>query len=189
MGMDNPNEMWSKWKALFLEVCDLHAPLHIKYVRASKSPWITPELKNLMYRRDRLKIKALRTGDPSDWNNFKRLRNEVNNAIKNVKKSYYYKTFEVYNGNSRKTWETINEVTRRKSDKAEINELELNGTRITNSTAEGFNNFFAEIGPELSRDIEEVGTSFDEYIHQTSNRPFYSCGSVTRPMNGSEAAG
>ena len=49
-----------------------------------------------------------------------------------------------YNGNSRKTWETINEVTRRKSDKAVINELELNGTRITNSIeiAEGFNNFF-----------------------------------------------
>ena len=57
MGMDNPNEMWSKWKALFLEVCDLHAPLHTKYVRASKSPWITSELKNLMYRRDRLKIR------------------------------------------------------------------------------------------------------------------------------------
>ena len=80
-----------------------------------------------------------------------------------VHESYYYKTFEVYNGNSRKTWETINEVTRRKSDKAAINELELNGTRITNSTeiAEGFNTFFAEIGLELSRDIEEVGTSFD----------------------------
>ena len=95
----------------------------------------------------------------------------MNNEIKNVKKSYYYETFEAYNGNSRKTWETINEVTRRKSDKAAINELELNGTRITNSSeiAEGFNKFFAEIGPELSRDIEEVGTSFDEYIYQTSN--------------------
>ena len=43
-----------------------------------------------MFRRDCLKIKALRTGDPSDWNNFKKLRNEVNNAIKNVKKSYCY---------------------------------------------------------------------------------------------------
>ena len=110
MGMDNPNEMWSKWKTLFLVVCDLHAPLRTKYVRASKSPWITPYLKNLMYRRDRLKIKALRTGDPSDWNNFKKLRNEVNNEIKNVKRSYYSETFEAYNGNSRKTWETINEV-------------------------------------------------------------------------------
>ena len=171
MGMDNPNEMWSKWKALFLKVCDLYAPLHTKYVRTSKSPWITPELKNLMCRRDCLKIKALRTGDPSDWNNFKKLRNEVNNAIKNVKKSYYYKTFKAYNGNSLKTWETINEVTRRKADKAAINELELHGTRITNSTeiVEGFNKFLTEIGPELSRDIEEVRTSFDEYIYQTSN--------------------
>ena len=40
-----------------------------------------------MYRRDRLKIETLRTGDPSDWRNFKKLRNEVNNSIKNVKKS------------------------------------------------------------------------------------------------------
>ena len=31
----------------------------------------------------------------------------------------------------RKTWETINEVTRRKSDKPAINELELNGMSIT----------------------------------------------------------
>ena len=87
-GLDNPNEMWMKWKALFLEMCDLHAPLRTKHVRASRSPYITPELKNLMYWRDHLKIKALRTGDPSDWSNFKKLHNEVNNTIKNVKKSY-----------------------------------------------------------------------------------------------------
>ena len=85
MGLDNPNEMWLKWKSLFLEVCDVHAPLRTKHARASKSPWITSELKKLMYRRDRLKIKALRTSDPSDWSYFKKLGNEVNNSIKNVK--------------------------------------------------------------------------------------------------------
>ena len=95
----------------------------------------------------------------------------MNNSIKNVKKSYHYKTFETYNGNSRKTWETINEVTRRKSDKAAVNKLELNGARITNSTeiAEGFNKSFAEIGPELLKDIEEVDTSFDEFVNQASS--------------------
>ena len=78
---------------------------------------------------------------------------------------------ETYDKNSRKTWETIDEVTRRKSDKAAINELELNGARINNSTeiAEGFNKFFAEIGPDLSRDIEVVGTFFDEIVNQTSS--------------------
>ena len=64
-----------------------------------------------------------------------------------------------------------------KSYKAVINVLELNGARITNSNkvAKGFNKFFAEIGPELSRDIEEVGTSFDEFVNQTSNCFSFQC--------------
>ena len=95
----------------------------------------------------------------------------MNNTIKNVKKSPTIITlFDTYNGHSSKTWATIKEVTRRKSDKAAINELELNGTRITNSAeiAEGFNKIFAEIGPELSRDIEEVGSSFNEFVIPTN---------------------
>ena len=68
-------------------------------------------------------------------------------------------------------------MTRRKSDKAAVNELEFNGARITNSTeiAEGFNKFFAEIGPELSRDIEEVDTSFDEFVNQASSCFSFQC--------------
>jgi len=40
--------------------------------------------------------------------------------------SYYYESFETYNGNSFKIWETINEVTAANRIK-----LELNGARIT----------------------------------------------------------
>ena len=60
---------------------DVHAPLRSKRVRAFKSPWITTELKKMMHLRDRLKIKAILSGDANDWNNF--TRNNVNNAIKN----------------------------------------------------------------------------------------------------------
>ena len=81
-GIHNPNEMWLKWKTLFLEVSDVHAPLRSKRVRGSKSPWITTELKKMMHLRDRLKIKAIRSGDAIDWDNFKKARNNVNNAIK-----------------------------------------------------------------------------------------------------------
>ena len=68
-------------KTLFLEVSDVDAPLRSKRVRAFKSPWITTELKKMMHLRDRLKIKAILSGDANDWNNF--TRNNVNNAIKN----------------------------------------------------------------------------------------------------------
>ena len=79
----------------------------------------------MMHLRDRLKIKAIRSGDAIDRNDFKRARNNVNNAIANAKKSYYLKSFTAWDGNSRKTWEIINEVTGRKSEKAIINELEF----------------------------------------------------------------
>ena len=62
-------------------------------------------------------------------------------------------------------------MTCRKLHKAAVTELEFNGVRITNSTeiAEGFNKCFAEISPELSRDIEEVDTSLDEFVNQASS--------------------
>ena len=41
----------------------------------------------MMHLRDRLKIKAVRSGDAIDWNNFKRSCNNVNNAILKLLKS------------------------------------------------------------------------------------------------------
>ena len=71
----------------------------------------------MMQLRDRLKIKAIRSGDAIDWNNFKGARNNVNNAIKTARKSYYLKSFTACDVNSRKTWEIINEMTGLKSEK------------------------------------------------------------------------
>ena len=123
----------------------------------------------MMHLRDRYKIKAIRSGDSNDWNNFKRARNNANNAIKNAKKSHYLKSFTACDGNSRKAWEIINEVTGCKSEKAIINELEFEGKKSTNPTeiAEGLNKFFAGVGPKLSENIEDIDTCFDEFVIQS----------------------
>ena len=119
-------------------------------------------------------VSAIRSGDAIDWNNFKRARNNVNNAIKNAKKSYYLKSFTACDGNSRKTWEIINEVMGCKSEKAIINKLEFEDKKLTDPTeiAEGFNKFFAEIGPKLSENIEDADTCFDEFLNQSVSGNF-----------------
>ena len=73
------------------------------------------------------------------------------NFIETLDLSYYLKSFKACDGNSRKTWEIINEVTGRKSEKAIINELEFEDKKLTDPSeiAEGFNKFFAAIGPKL----------------------------------------
>ncbi|RMX39834.1 hypothetical protein pdam_00023350 [Pocillopora damicornis] len=145
------HKMWLKWRTLFLEVSHVHAPLRSKRVHGSKGPWITTELKKMMHLRDRLKVKAIRSGDPNDWNDFKRAHNNVNNAIKNAKKSYYMKSFTACDSNS-----------------PTINELELEGKKLTDRTeiVEGCNKFFAKIGPKLSKNIEDTDTCFDEFVNQ-----------------------
>ena len=49
----DPNDMWKKWKDLFVSVCDRHASFKTKRTRPSKSPSITTVLKKRMNFRDR----------------------------------------------------------------------------------------------------------------------------------------
>ena len=55
---------WNE-KNSFLAIGDMHAPLRTMRVRARNSPWITSELKKLMHDRDILKLKAVKSNDPS----------------------------------------------------------------------------------------------------------------------------
>ena len=66
--------------------------------------------------------------------------------------NYYKNSFNKYTGASKKTWQTINELTSRKSGKKSVTSLKVNGVSITNPTvlSNQFNNHFATIGPELA---------------------------------------
>ena len=85
--------------------CGKHAPLRTRRVRPKKSPWITPDLKQRMYDRSKLKRKAIKSRDPNDWKTFKRARNLVNNTVKLSKEHYYKTAFDNHKDNSRKTWQ------------------------------------------------------------------------------------
>lgn len=61
--------MWSCWKKLFLGVLDKHAPLQHKRSKSFKVPWLTKDLKDLIYERDKLKRKAIITKTTADWQN------------------------------------------------------------------------------------------------------------------------
>ena len=119
------------WKNIFSTVIDRHAPLRSKRVRSSKSPWITSHLKQRMHERDILKKKAIRSNDPNDWTIFTKYRNSVNSEIKQAKESYYVNSFRENEGNSRKTWNTINEITARKIKNSYIKEINQCGISIS----------------------------------------------------------
>ena len=64
----NVNTAWRKWKKLFLNVCNRHAPYKL-----------TGETKKLMNQRDFLLQKARRSRAEVDWNAYRQLQNQLSN--------------------------------------------------------------------------------------------------------------
>ena len=112
--LDSPDEMWDVWKQLFTSVANKHAPLKTKRVRHKVSPWLTPDLKGMIIKRNHLKKKAVRSGDLNDWNEYRRVRNKTNNKLRDTKAAYYHKEIENNSGNVREIWKTINDLMSRK---------------------------------------------------------------------------
>ena len=154
-----------------------HAPLRTRRVRQKKSPWITPDLKQRMHDRNKLKRKAIKSRDPNDWKAFKRARNLVNNTVK-ISKQHYYKTaFDNHKGNSRKTWQTINELTSLKAKNSHVKELNIDEVTINDPSemSNAFNDYFAEIGPELTNVIPTLSdkASYLDYVTDTKTRFYF----------------
>ena len=108
----------------------MHPPIKTKRVRSGKVPWITSDLRKGMRDRDVAKRKAIKSNNPQDWAMYKRLRNRINGEVKSTKASYYASAFIQSNGDSRKTWQLINELTSRQKNNASVKELG-NGFMIT----------------------------------------------------------
>ena len=87
--LDDPNEMLSTWNTLFLNTLNTHAPIKRKRVRNTEAPWITPEIKKLMFERDNLKKKATVSKTSRSWGLYQKARNKTNNKIQEAKRSYH----------------------------------------------------------------------------------------------------
>ena len=144
-----------------------------KVSRSKRSPWIISESKKHMHERDIIKLKAIHSKNPQDWGEFKRLHNKVNRDIRIVKESYYKQSFTENKNDSRRTWQTINELTSRKSKTPSIKELIANSVSINKSTdlANAFNEHFSTVGPKLANQIPSAANgdkSCLEYLNITT---------------------
>ncbi len=79
----------------------------------SKSPWITPELTELMRERDYHQKQAHKTNSEYHWQHFRQLRNHVNNQVKLAKSKYFQDSVNSNKDKPSDLWKTLNELTSR----------------------------------------------------------------------------
>jgi len=142
---NNVNSAWRILKDTLTNAFNLHAPLILKTVKGKFCPWITPTIKQNLNQRDRVLIKARKTGNEIDWSTHRRLRNTCNNQIKCAKYKYNKNLLSENSHNPRKFWKVLKNVMPTKETMPSSIKSDNEQSSDTNSKANVFCNYFSTV--------------------------------------------
>ena len=105
------NEASSLFTNIFIEFAKLCIHSKTIVVREDDKPWYDSEIRRNSRKRDRLKKKAIQSGNPNVWNKYKLFRNKVNNQKKHARELFYNNldiiVSDFQNNDKRKFWKVI----------------------------------------------------------------------------------
>ena len=128
---------------------------------------MTQGLKISQTNKEKLFAKKVKCPSESNVEKFKQYNKLYNKLRRCAKKIYYDQQFKYFAQNSKQTWAVIREVIGSNKQKDQLpNLFKQNGQLIydTMEIANGFNNFFAGIGPKLASDIEPSDINFESFL-------------------------
>ena len=103
------NEIANQLEANINMLVNKHAPFKRIRVRPTRKPWITKELLDMIYQRNKLFKKSINTSLPNQWNTYKEYRNHVKLHIRIAKETYYHNLIHDSQPNDR--WKVIRQLT------------------------------------------------------------------------------
>ena len=144
-----------------------------KRKQSFRKPWMTCKLLELTQKRTEMHRKLSKQPFNSDLKaNYTKFRNFVTSEINDAKRKFYQNEYNNCKNNNNDKWKFINKVIRKKSDdtvtpslKNDDGDLISEPLKICNV----FNNYFADIGSKLAKQLPESITSFESYM--PSNLP------------------
>ena len=147
----NINNAWEYLKDILCSTIDIHAPPIVKRVKGKRSPWITPELKREMNRRDSLHRKYRTTKTVNDYERFRRQRNQTNILVKKTKNNHHKNLLRESVGNSQKFWKEIKQIYPTKEKSSCAKSFLIDGTSISQPSkiASKFCTFFTNMAKNV----------------------------------------
>ena len=176
------NAKYAKLNHVLMSAIDKFLPMKTVKFRKNKhpkSPWLTHKLLKLINHRNKLHREFIQTNTEDPAYETKRLnyvtfRNIVAKDLRNAKKLYYEEYFERNKSSMVKTWSKINEIVKQKSVQTNAEQSFIyKGKLLTDSAsiADSFNEYFAQIGEELSNSIS-TNVSYADYLPPKSPSQF-----------------
>ena len=181
---DDPTPNYNKMSDILDESGRTHLqPITVKFNRYKHklNPWMTNGILRSIKFRDKL-YKKMKSMDPSsnDYHtadiNLRTYKSILQKSIRLAKMNYFGSQFEKYRGDVKRTWAAVNEILNRNKKSTEFPKYFLiNGSKITNAKliADNFNAFFANVGPNLSKNIKlSCNKSIQHFLTMPVNTSF-----------------
>ena len=167
MNEANLEEKHEKLAAILKCAKDKHMPKqNVKYNKKKhkKSKWMTQAILNSINMKGVLYKKFIQANNEDEniysalKEEYTRYRKTLRHSIREAKKMYYTRTFNIYKNDMKTTWKIINDTLRRKSSTSCDAHFISNGQIIKNhdEIADQFNHFFISIGSKLSPEIQPM---------------------------------
>ena len=163
---------------IYQHLIDKYMPL-VKLSRKERrylyKPWITPAIKVSIDKKKRLFKKTKRKNGAKFLEEYHRYRNLLSRTKKKAYDEYYREKIALYGQNKSKTWNLINEISKRKRSKKSVIKGICNkkGTKLTETSriSNCLNKHFSTIGKDMASKFESLGpgglTDPLEYIPNT----------------------
>ena len=145
---------WIGFKQKFVDILDKHAPYKHFNSRKDRQPWVTTEFLETGNERDEKQKIASITLVANDKREYKRVRNWVTALKRELKRLFFRNSIDEAEGDQRKLWKALKHFLQNSSPSNRI--LTINGETDAEKMASAINNYFAEIGVNLS---EKIGNS------------------------------
>ena len=135
-------------------------------------PWLSQGLINATKKKRLLYEQSLRYGTKKAEDKYKRYKNKLTYILRCEQKRYYSKLLAMHKNDMKKTWQVLNQCMGKNKSRSSLPKcFKVNNVEINDSEeiANGFNNFFVNVGPSLAENIPKSDEdSFKDYIQYKS---------------------
>ena len=149
------------------DICFPMTKIDQKPKKLKHSPWMSSGLKISQKRKAKLFNKKVKKPTLQNTELFKTY-NTIYNKLRRVSKQMYYdEQFKLHCKNIKQIWSFIREVIGCNNQKSQLPDFfRCNGEILRDylEIANGFNDFYSEVGPKLASEIENTNLTFDSYL-------------------------
>ena len=164
----------NKFLLVYNECCPVRQ-VKLKQIVKQK-PWMTRGLINACKKKNSLYRIYLKVRTFQSNQTYKCYKNKLTKILKYAEKQYYGKLFEACKSNIKVTWKNLNNILGRTNTSTKFPEaFSADGNILTdgNDIANGFNNFFVNVGPNLANQIEVTDVSVYDCMNKACTDTMY----------------